>query len=144
MAIQPRSLYERDVLDESRCRDRLRDVGVARVLISVRCLPAAMPVLIEMRPHHLIFASVEDAVVEAARRGDVLAVQVDGIDPDGATWSVHVTGVAHLPEHNDSLAKFDELTELSSALEHGATLVAIPLTVISGERIRWTFPRISG
>lgn len=140
MASGTRGVFDREVLTEDQCRARLAEAAIARVVISVRCLPAALPVLIYLEPHHVLLTSVEDAVVDAARRGDVLAVQVDGFDEDGATWSVHVTGVAHLPEPTDTVAQIDEETPLALAVERGATLVAIPLTVIAGERIRWNFP----
>ena len=144
MVIQPGSVFQRELLTEAECRGRLGGIDLARVVLSVKCLPAALPVIIELRDHHLLFASVEDAVVDAARHGDVIAVQADGMETDGATWSVLVTGVGHQPEPTDALADVDGPSPLSRALDNGATLVVLPLTVITGQRIRWNFRPPSG
>jgi hypothetical protein len=132
-------LLNRELLSEEQCRDRLAAAEMARVLISIRCLPAARPVALELGAHHVVIASAEETVIEAARRGDVMAVQIDGTDPDGTTWTVQVTGPAHLPEQTDQVVT--ELGDrLRDAATRGATLVALPLTVLSGERLHWTFP----
>jgi hypothetical protein len=136
-----RGPFTRESLGDDLALARLAEAPMARVVISVRCLPAALPVFVHVGRHHVLLASHEDAVIEAARRGDVLAVQVDGTEPDGATWSVQVTGVAHLPEQTDSIVAAGLNERVTEATESGAVLVAIPLTVIAGERIRWSFPR---
>jgi hypothetical protein len=57
---------------------------LARVVISVRCLPAALPARIcVVDDEHLLVASTEVSVILAARRGDVLSVQIDGLEADG-------------------------------------------------------------
>ncbi len=140
MEVSNRGPFEREVLGTEQSLFRLAEASLARVLISIRCLPAALPVMIHVATHHVILASTEDAVIEAAERGDVLAVQVDGSDDDGTTWSVQVTGSAHLPEPTDPDVRSGVGDRLAGALDAGATLVAIPLTVVHGERVRWSFP----
>lgn len=142
MVVEHRGPFDREVLADEQCRSRLELAALARVLISVRCMPAALPVFIHVMSHHVLIASEENAVIDAARRGDVLAVQVDGTDDHGVTWSVQATGVAHLPTTGDVLTLAGESSRLSPALERGATLIAIPLTIVSGESVRWTFPGI--
>lgn len=109
----------------------LAGTELARVVISVRCLPAALPVRIAVVDNdHLILASSEEAVILAARRGDVLAVQIDGLEPDGATWSVMASGIA-----TPAIATEIIPTALHEVLDRGATLISLPLTLVVGERI---------
>ncbi len=118
-------------LPRSDCLARLRRAVLARVIISVRCLPAALPARIAVTDdHHLLLASTEDAVITAAERGDVLSVQIDGLEDDGATWSVMGSGIAALPETEFTLSE-----ALTRAVAAGARLIELPLTVVSGERV---------
>jgi hypothetical protein len=125
----------RTALDGEECRRRLGEAELARVLISVRCLPAALPVRLAVADGDVAFASVEAAVIEAARRGDVLAVQVDGTDDDG-TWSVQVTGASRLGQPSEISGRAGARAA-ADAVRAGASLVVVPLTVVSGERISW-------
>ena len=121
----------RMTLPRSDCLARLRRAVLARVIRSVRCLPAALPARIAVTDdHHLLLASTEDAVITAAQRGDVLSVQIDGLEEDGATWSVMGSGIAALPETECTLTE-----ALTRAVAAGARLIELPLTVVSGERV---------
>jgi hypothetical protein len=134
-----RGPFHREELGTEECLALLAQAPRARVLISVRCLPAALPVFLTLTPREVFLASVEEAVIEAARRGDVLAVQLDGSDPDGATWSVQVTGTSRLGDPA-LLPEPHQFNRVSEVVADGATLVVVPLTVIHGERISWSFP----
>ncbi len=131
--------FEREHLDREQSLARLAEASMARVLISLRCLPAALPVYLAIFDRYLIIASREAAVVAAAQRGDVLAVQADGTTTDATTWSVQVTGVAHVPRNSDQLS-INATESLIGVLGKGATLVAIEMTVVSGEIVHWSFP----
>jgi nitroimidazol reductase NimA-like FMN-containing flavoprotein (pyridoxamine 5'-phosphate oxidase superfamily) len=114
------------------CLRLLDEVEVARVLLSKGGLPAAVPARIELSNlDHLVISSRENSVLLAARRRDVISVQIDGLDPDDNTWSVTVTGIASaaLPESTDA-----ELFRRTA--DRGATLVVLPLTVVRGQRGR--------
>jgi hypothetical protein len=139
MTMPSGGLFDREALAHEESLARLEDARIARVLISVRCLPAALPVYLALSEHYVLIASGEEAVLDAARRGDVLAVQVDGIENDGTTWSVQATGVAHVPKDQDAIAELG-VARLRQVLDKGATLVAVAMTVVRGERVRWTFP----
>jgi hypothetical protein len=125
----------RFALDRDECRRRISEAALGRVLISVRCLPAALPVRLALTNGSVGVASVESAVTEAARRGEVLAVQVDGADGT-ETWSVQVTGAARLGEPSEIAERPDAAT-VAEALAHGASLVLVALTVVRGERVGW-------
>jgi Pyridoxamine 5'-phosphate oxidase len=111
--------------------DLLGKADFARVVISVRCLPAALPARIDvLDDHELLLASAEEAVIVAARRGDVLSVQIDGLEPDGATWSVMASGIAKAATNGAARTK-----PLQTALDNGASLILLPLSVVVGERV---------
>ncbi len=117
-------------LSRNDCLELLDKADLARVVLSVRCLPAALPARIALiGEDHLVLSSRESAVILAARRGDVISVQIDGIDDSGSTWSVMVSGIA-------SSAAPDELQipRIQATLERGATLLALPLSVVIGQR----------
>ncbi|MEO9180984.1 MAG: pyridoxamine 5'-phosphate oxidase family protein [Acidimicrobiales bacterium] len=117
-------------LSRNDCLALLDKADLARVVLSVRCLPAALPARIALiGDDHLVLSSRESAVILAARRGDVISVQIDGIDESGCTWSVMVSGIA-------SSAAPDELQipRIEASRERGATLLALPLSVVIGQR----------
>jgi hypothetical protein len=121
----------RETLSRAACVDRLANAHLARVVISVRCLPAALPARIcVVDSEYLLLASPEAAVITAASRAEVLSVQVDGLEGDGTTWSVMASGIART-------ANLDApLTEgLRDALSRGATIVELPLSIVVGERV---------
>ena len=98
-----------------------------RIIHTLRGLPTAVPTRICLINGSLLFTGYEE-IVDAAARGDVLSVQVEDELPDAATWSVVVTGRV-------SLAEEDPVPPtLASSIEKGATLMALPLTVIYGQR----------
>jgi hypothetical protein len=66
----------------------------------------------------------------AAQRGEVLSVQIDGLEPDGTTWSVMASGIARPSFETASLP--DPLVQ---AVSRGARLIEVPLSVVAGERV---------
>jgi nitroimidazol reductase NimA-like FMN-containing flavoprotein (pyridoxamine 5'-phosphate oxidase superfamily) len=114
------------------CLRLLDEVEVARVLLSKGGLPAAVPARIELSNlDHLVISSRENSVLLAARRRDVISVQIDGLDPDDNTWSVTVTGIASAASPDTTDADLFRRTA-----DRGATLVVLPLTVVRGQRGR--------
>ena len=77
------------------CLRLLDKADVARVLLSVKGLPGRAPGAHRTAERdHLVISSRENAVLLAARRGDVISLQIDGLSDDDDTWSVTVTGIA--------------------------------------------------
>jgi hypothetical protein len=121
----------RETLSRAACVARLAEADLARVVISVRCLPAALPARIEVvGDDRLLLASPEEAVITAAARAEVLSVQIDGLEPDGATWSVMASGIARGAPADAPLGE-----RLREAVARGATVVELPLSVVVGERV---------
>ena len=118
-------------LSRAACLELLAATDIARVLISVRCLPAALPARITLHNNsRLLLASSEEPVIVAAQRGEVLAVQIDGLESDGTTWSVIASGIARPCTVTTTLPH-----SLVQALSRGARLIEVPVTVVAGERV---------
>jgi len=125
-------------LDSSGCERLLSHASLGRVVLSVGCLPAAVPVHVNVALGHVLLGCPPGPVQDAAERGDVVTVEVDGEELDGATWSVLVTGVARVVAGDDPLSDVVRRDRLARSIERGAVLVAVPLTVVSGERTAWS------
>ncbi|MBW4079201.1 MAG: pyridoxamine 5'-phosphate oxidase family protein [Acidobacteria bacterium] len=120
----------RTVLGTDECLRFLREADFARVVSSIRCLPVARPTRIAViGDDHLILTSRDDTISSLATRGDVLAVQIDGLEGNGATWSVTVSGIAAPANPDEELP-----ASLARELERGATLLALPLNLVTGVR----------
>lgn len=129
MTVLGRSLSG-EPLTRQDCLELLDRADLARVVLSVRCLPAALPARIALfEDDHLVLASRESAVILAARRGDVISVQIDGLEGDGTTWSVMVSGIASAVSPDEVLTK-----RIQDSVDRGATLLALPLSVVIGQR----------
>ncbi len=112
------------------CIRLLGATSLARIVISVKCLPVALPARMSLvDPDNVILASADPAVILAARRNDVISIQIDGIDNDGLTWSVMASGIARVPDGDEPLNE-----GLTSAIARGGALVKLPLSVVVGQR----------
>ncbi|MHB1210202.1 MAG: pyridoxamine 5'-phosphate oxidase family protein [Acidimicrobiales bacterium] len=121
----------RTVLEADVCLEILRAADFARVVSSFRCLPVARPTRIALvNDDHLILTSHDDTISSLAAHGDVLSVQIDGLEVSGAMWSVLVSGIA-IPATREEQPP----PSLAREVERGAMLLALPLNLVSGERL---------
>lgn len=133
----PTGSYVSEALDERGCTRLLAQAVLGRVVLSIGCLPAAVPVRVDVAHGHVLLTCLDGPVLTAAQRRDVLSVESDGEDANGATWSVLATGVARVVPDGDPLRDVASADRLGRMLDRGATLVAVPLTALRGERTRW-------
>jgi hypothetical protein len=118
------------VLERDDCLDRLSSAPLARILVSVRCLPTALPARIRvLNREKILIATLDPSILLAAQRHDVLTVQVDGVDHANHTWSVVASGIAAVASNVEPM---DGL--LGDTLSHGGQLVAFPISVVVGQR----------
>ncbi len=137
MTSQSAGFLRTEELDTAKCERLLAQASLGRVVLSVGCLPAALPVHVDLAEGHVLLGCSPGPAISAAEQGDVVSIQVDGEDVDGTTWSVQVTGVARVVGSSDPLSNVVHEGRLERALGRGAVLVAVPLTVLSGERTMW-------
>ncbi len=84
-------------LDRKECLALLGRSTIGRVVLSVDCIPVAVPVNISLVDGDAVFATNIGSKLDAAIRGQVVSVEAD--DVDGlyqSGWSVLLTGVAQL------------------------------------------------
>lgn len=90
-----RRLFSLRELSRARCFDLLATLAVGRVGVSVRALPAILPVAYVVVGERVVLRSVPGAKLDAAVHRSVVAFETDRYDPGGAWgWSVLVQGVA--------------------------------------------------
>jgi hypothetical protein len=81
------------VLDREDCVRRLGRGGVGRIALIVGGEPAIFPVNYAVKAGDIYFLTAAGSKAAAAANGDVLAFEVDNIDPlEHAGWSVLVVG----------------------------------------------------
>lgn len=118
------------VLDREDCLDRLSAAPLARILVSIKCLPTALPARIHvLNRENILIASADPSILLAAQRHDVLTVQVDGVDELNHPWSVVASGIA---EVNPEVEPMDDV--LGDATSYGGQLVSFPVSVVVGQR----------
>jgi hypothetical protein len=118
------------VLERDDCLDRLSAAPLARILVSVKCLPTALPARIRvLNRDKIVIASSDPSILLAAQRHDVLTVQVDGVDEQNHTWSVVASGIAEVNLDGEPM---DDV--LGDATSHGGQLVSFPVSVVVGQR----------
>jgi nitroimidazol reductase NimA-like FMN-containing flavoprotein (pyridoxamine 5'-phosphate oxidase superfamily) len=90
-----RRLFSLRELSRARCFDLLATLAVGRVGVSVRALPAILPVAYVVVGERVVLRSVPGAKLDAAVHRSVVAFETDRYDPAGTWgWSVLVQGVA--------------------------------------------------
>ena len=129
--------YVSAALDARRCERLLAQSSLGRVVLSVGCLPAAVPVHVDVAHGNVLLTCHPGPVLTAAERRDVISVETDGEEADGTTWSVLATGVARVVDAGEPLRDAVD-SRLARLLDRGATLVAVPLTTLRGERTWWS------
>ncbi len=123
-------------LGREECLELLGHAGIGRVVLSVRCIPVALPVNVAVLDGDVVFATNQGAKLDAAVGGTVVSVEVDGTDRLYHTgWSVLVTGVAELLTDPHDLELVRQLPLQPWAPGSHPFWVRVPSTVVSGRRI---------
>jgi hypothetical protein len=131
-------------LDRAQCMELLGGARIARVVLSVGCIPVALPVNMSVLGENVIFATDSRSKLTSSVYGQVVSLETDDIDLVSRTgWSVLVTGIA-LP-----IAEPLEIEWAGSRLQAWAAgphplLVKVQTTLISGRKLRWDAPASAG
>jgi uncharacterized protein len=121
-----------EVLDPDECRSLLTTARWGRIAITVAALPAILPVRFGVDHDEIVFRVHQGSALATATKGTVVAFEADGLDEDGAHWSVLATGVAkHLNGEGAARADALDLPRWSNGDE---TTVVIEPAVLSGRR----------
>jgi nitroimidazol reductase NimA-like FMN-containing flavoprotein (pyridoxamine 5'-phosphate oxidase superfamily) len=131
-------------LDRAQCLELLSGIRIARVVLSINCIPVALPVNVSILDEDVVFCTDSGSKLTAAVEGQVVSVEADDIDLMYRTgWSVLVTGIAQL------VTDPAEIERASSRLQPWAPgphpfLVKVHSTLISGRRLMWVAVQSAG
>ena len=124
-------------LDRDECLALLRQATIGRIVLSLKCLPVALPINICVIDDAVMFATDIGSKLDAAVSGQVVSIEVDEIDSSDRTgWSVIVTGVADLVTDRVQFEKARTSLHPWAPGPH-PFFVQVPTTLISGRRLMW-------
>ncbi len=124
---------ELHVFDAAECRHHLTAGGVGRVALKGADAPEIRPVNFLLRDDEIVIRTGDGAILEAARRGEAAAFEIDGIDPlEHTGWSVVVTGKLGERPTDDALLALPLRPWASGQKDR---FVALSLGRVSGLRI---------
>jgi nitroimidazol reductase NimA-like FMN-containing flavoprotein (pyridoxamine 5'-phosphate oxidase superfamily) len=112
---------------------------LGRVIYTSGAMPAAQPVAYGIDADEVVFSTDRGSVLDLAVTGAVVAFEVDDIDLDAQDgWSVLAVGQAYRVTDPGRLAALDR--RLPRSVWNGplTTTIAIPLTQLTGRRLRLT------
>ena len=133
---EPHSVAVMTELDRGECLGLLGSARLGRVVLSVNCLPVALPVNVALMGEDVVFATGQGSTLNAALRGDVVSIEADGIDALYHTgWSVLVTGTASVITDPKQLEHARSLPLAPWAPGPHPYFVRVPSTLVSGRRI---------
>lgn len=85
------------VLDRAACLALLAQRSLGRIALSVGALPTILPVSYRLVGEQVLLRAGAGTKLDAALHRNVVAFEVDDLDPLGHTgWSVVVTGIARM------------------------------------------------
>jgi nitroimidazol reductase NimA-like FMN-containing flavoprotein (pyridoxamine 5'-phosphate oxidase superfamily) len=127
-------------LSREECLHLLASAPIGRVGLSIKALPAVLPVNFALIDGDVVFRTVEGTKFHSAAAGRVLAFEADGYAPDGRSgWSVLVQGVSRVVTDDAELYRIQQLTLEPWAVDGDADqIVRITSTVVSGRRFQRT------
>lgn len=125
-----------EVLDRPACLRLLATATIGRIGVSSGALPVILPVNFRLIHEQVMFRSGVGTKLDAASCNQIVAFEVDAIDPMFHTgWSVLVTGMAREVTDQNELA-----SGAIAGIPHWATagderMITIGTSRISGRRI---------
>lgn len=124
-------------LDRNQCLDLLRTARIARVVLSIECLPVALPVNMSVLGEDVMFCTDIGSKLTAGLERQVVSIEADDIDLTYRTgWSVLVTGRAQMVVESATTEWARSHLQAWAPGPH-PFLVKVPSTSISGRRLVW-------
>jgi nitroimidazol reductase NimA-like FMN-containing flavoprotein (pyridoxamine 5'-phosphate oxidase superfamily) len=125
-----------EILDREECLRLLADGGTGRIALTVRALPAILPVRFVLDGERIVIRAGAASTLATATRSAVVAFEADGHDDEPAReWSVVATGLADHVTDEIEQVRLESLTlPRWVGSDHGC-LVAISIDQVGGRRM---------
>ena len=124
-----------EVLSRDECLRLLRRATLGRLAVTSGALPMVLPVNFRLVGERIVFRTGAGSKLDAATCGNVVAFEVDDMDPIWhAGWSVVVTGVASVVTDPSERAELAEVGIPRWAPTDADRIVTVSTDVISGRR----------
>jgi hypothetical protein len=132
-----------ETLSRDEC-DRLLAAGeVGRVITTEGALPIVVPVNYACHGSHIFFRTEPGSKLAAARRGTVVAFEVDRFDLESRTgWSVSATGVAEEVTEPGEILRADQLG-IRTWVPGCHRYVRITVGLVTGRRVSRVRPPVA-
>lgn len=125
-----------EVLSRDECLRLLGRATLGRLAITSGALPMVLPVNFRLVGERIVFRTGAGSKLDAATSGNVVAFEVDDMDPLWhAGWSVVVTGVASVVTEPNERAELAEVGIPRWAPAEEERIVTVSTDVISGRRM---------
>jgi nitroimidazol reductase NimA-like FMN-containing flavoprotein (pyridoxamine 5'-phosphate oxidase superfamily) len=125
-----------EILEREECLRLLAGGGTGRVALTVRALPAILPVRFVLDGERIVIRTGAASTLAAATRSAVVAFEADGRDDEPpAEWSVVATGLARHVTDDDEHAHLASLALPRWAGNDRSCLVSISTDHLGGRRI---------
>jgi len=123
----------------SQCLDYLSGARTGRVGLTVGALPVIWPVRFALAAGHVVFRAPANSRLRAAAADAVVVFQADHHGEDtGIGWSVQAQGLCQEVIHPAEIELLEELPLPSwHTSPPGDSLLRLPLTRLTGERVYW-------
>ena len=124
------------ILEEDECLKLLASVLVGRLVFTRGGLPAVRLVNFSVHGRTVVFATTDGDKYRAAERGDVVAFEVDDVDPERHLgWTVTGTGHLSVPDP-DQAAIIEHTTPVRPwAPNRDRHLIQLDIEVLEGRRL---------
>lgn len=125
-----------EVLARDECLRLLGSRTFGRIALTVRALPTVLPINFRLVGERIVFRTGTGSKLEAATCGNVVAFEVDEVDPmDHGGWSVVVTGTATEVTDPEELEVLRQAAIPRWASSADGRFVQIPTSMLSGRRV---------
>src|ERR1022692_2407023 len=139
----PASMWENEfsdttILTKSECFERLSQVSLGRIAISIDALPVILPVHFVLSDESVLFPTVTGSILDSATTGTVVAFQADAQESlSGDFWSVLLQGIALSVSDGPGHTKGRAIPlESRPDLQRKLHMVRIEATIVSGRMFR--------
>lgn len=129
--------YPLEEISRAECDELLRGASIGRVVYTDRVLPACTPVNFAIDGHSIVFRTRPGSRLAAATHHEVVAFEVDDIDPGTQSgWTVIVTGTASPITSISELLRAERLGLYPWAAGDREHWVRLTAGIVTGRRIR--------